>query len=129
MNRLFILREQAQFDAVCNFLNANWSACSKEKKPLSVAVSVWQAKRSKSQNKRYWAIVGDIAEQSYVAGKKHTGDQWHEYFKRRFIGFEELPEGGVIGISSASLDVESFAEYILKIEVYAVDTLGCEFTA
>jgi len=128
MNRLFILREASQYEAMSHFIAAHWQAVSRTK-PLSVAVRAYSPKRSSEQNKRYWAIVGEVAEQSYLDGRTYSGEAWHEYFKRRFIGVEDLPDGGCIGISSASLSVEGFAEFMTKVEFYVIDALGCELTA
>ena len=126
MNRLFILREASQYEAVLRFLAANWEAVS-HSKPISVSVKAWSPKRSSEQNKRYWAIVGEVAEQCYLKGRTYSSEAWHEYFKRLFIGIEDLPNGGSVGISSASLSVDDFTEFMSKVEVYAVE-LGCELS-
>jgi hypothetical protein len=42
------------------------------------------------------------------------------------IGSEELPHGGTAGISTTSLSVAEFAEYVGKVEAYAASELGIE---
>lgn len=78
--------------------------------------------RSQQQNKRYWAILGEIAELE-VDGRKYTAEVWHEYFKGKFIGLEEiaLPSGKslVRPISSTTLDVPAFADYMTQVEAWA----------
>ena len=127
MNRLFILREQSNLNALNGFIGSNWQACVEQKKPLAIHISFFEAKRKKVQNSRYWAVLNTIAEQVFIGGKTFKSDTWHEQFKRQFIGVEELPHGGSIGISSASLSVEGFAEYSNKVELFAITQLNCEF--
>lgn len=79
--------------------------------------------RSKEQNRRYWAIVNEIAEQLAPEGRKYSPPTWHNYFKGRFLGFvEEIWPNGkrfTVPASSSSLDVKEFAEYMTKVEAWA----------
>jgi hypothetical protein len=78
--------------------------------------------RSTEQNRRYWALLNEIAAQP-VQGKRFITEAWHEYFKGRFIGKEEirLPNGDIFNrpISTTTLDVEQFGEYMTQVEVWA----------
>lgn len=78
--------------------------------------------RSSEQNRRYWAILNEIAEYA-VHGQKYPADAWHEYFKGRFIGKEEirLPNGDTLNrpISTTTLDVGQFADYMTQVEAWA----------
>ena len=78
--------------------------------------------RSAEQNKRYWAIVNEIA-QHEVKGQRFMAESWHEYFKGRFIGKEEikLPNGEIFNrpMSTTDLDVVQFGEYMTQIEAWA----------
>jgi hypothetical protein len=78
--------------------------------------------RSTEQNKRYWAILGEIA-QTPVQGQRFAAESWHEYFKGRFIGKEEvkLPNGDIYNrpISTTTLDVIEFGDYMTQIEAWA----------
>lgn len=78
--------------------------------------------RSTEQNRRYWALLNEIAAQP-VQGQKFIADAWHEYFKGRFIGKEEinLPNGQTFNrpISTKTLDVIQFSDYMTQIEAWA----------
>jgi len=87
-------------------------------------LTIAPAKQSRSlqQNKRYWSILGEIAELE-VEGRKYTAEVWHEYFKGKFIGHEEiaLPSGETLvrPVSSTTLDVPAFADYMTQVEAWA----------
>jgi len=82
-------------------------------------------KRSNEQNKRMWALLNEISERLPVQGIHHAPEVWHEYFKVKFIGKEEvkLPNGKVLerAISTTTLDVAAFGEYMTRIEVWAAE--------
>jgi hypothetical protein len=126
MMRVFVLRGEQQAQSLWAFLRQNWQAMADANKPLSVTVAEHKSKRSGEQNKRYWAVLNEIAEQAWVAGKQFSSDAWHEYMKRKFIGAEDLPGGGQIGISTTALSVAEFSDYTTKIEAYAATELGVE---
>lgn len=79
-------------------------------------------KRSSEQNKRYWALLNELAPYE-VDGKTFSAETWHIYFKGRFIGYEEikLPNGKVLEqpISTTTLDKGSFGDYMTQIEAFA----------
>jgi hypothetical protein len=60
----------------------------------------------------------------WIDGKQYSQDAWHEHYKRKFIGIEEIP-GGIQGISTTTLSVKEFSEYCDKIEYDAIE-LGAE---
>jgi len=78
-------------------------------------------KRRNAQNRRYWAVLHEIAEQLNISDV----EAWHEWAKRRFIGVKEvsLPDGEIValGKSSTELSVKEFADYMTSIEAWAVD--------
>lgn len=78
-----------------------------------------KSKRSVDQNKRYWKMLLELADVAWVGDRQYSKDAWHEYFKREFIGIEELPGGGQIGISTTKLTVEEFGNYMTQIEAWA----------
>lgn len=126
MIRVFVLRGDIQAQSLWAFLRQNWKAMADQGKPLAVTITEHKSKRSGEQNKRYWSILNEIAEQAYVGGQRFSADAWHEHFKRKLIGAEDLPGGGQIGISTTSLGVAEFAEYMTKVEAYAATELGVE---
>ena len=128
MLRTFVLRGESQAKLLWAFLKANWEALAQAGKPLAVTISEYKSKRSLEQNKRYWALLNEIAEQAYVGGQQFSAEAWHEHFKRKFIGCEDLPGGGQIGISTTALSVAEFGDFMTKVEQLATVELGVEFS-
>lgn len=126
--KLFVLRSDEQATGLWAYLRENWRIASLAGRPLAVTVTQYKEKRSQEQNKRYWAILGEIAERVNMNGKVFSAESWHEYFRRYFIGCDELPDGGVIGISTTTLSVEEFSEYMEKITAFAASNLGLELS-
>ena len=126
--RTFVLRGDNNAQQLWAFLRNNWRHLADAGKPLSITVSEHRAKRSTEQNKRYWAMLHEIAEGAWLNGRRYSAEAWAEHFKRAFIGTEELPNGGSIGISTTALSVDEFAAYMTRIEVYATETLGVELS-
>lgn len=128
LSRVFVLRGDDGAQALYAFLRGNWRQLADAGKPLAITVSEHRAKRSVDQNKRYWHILNEIADNAWLNGKRYSAEAWAEHFKRQFIGTEELPNGGSIGISTTALSVDEFAAYMTRIEVYATETLGVELS-
>lgn len=122
--RTFILRGPEQARQLHAFLKANAAALASQGKPLSVTVAEHKAKRSPEQNKRYWAILNEVAETAWVNGRRYSADAWHEYFKGLFIGYEETPDGRRAGISTTTLSVAEFTDYMTRVEQHATGELG-----
>lgn len=93
------------------------------------AVQVGKPPRTPAQNRRYWGrgVLSQIAEQATIDGKKFSAEAWHEQFKRMFIGVEELPNGQVVGKSSAKLGKKAFCDFCSEVEAYAAMDLGVFF--
>ena len=85
--------------------------------------------RTGKQNKRYWGrgVLAQVAEQATVGGRLFSAESWHEQFKRQFIGIIELPNGEVIGKSSASLTTAEFCNFSDQVEAFACTELGVCF--
>lgn len=122
--RVFILREEQHARALWAFLKGNWRALAQAGRPLSITVQEHKAKRSQEQNRLYWQRLNEIAAQAWVGGRQFGAEAWHEQFKRQYIGMEELPRGGTVGISTTTLSVAEFSEYLNQIEAYAATDLG-----
>ena len=86
--------------------------------------------RTPKQNRRYWGkgVLAQIAQQATVGGKLFGAEIWHEQFKRMFIGVIELPDGSVIGKSSADLTTAEFCEFCDQVEAYACTDLYVLFS-
>lgn len=126
LSRRFVIYGQEQAQQLLAFVKANAKAMAEQGRPLAVTVEEHKAKRSPAQNRRYWCLLRGIAEAAYVGGKQFSDEAWHEFFKRKFIGLEELPGGSNAGISTTTLDVAGFGAYMEQIEAYAVTDLGIE---
>jgi len=127
MSRQFILREESQCRALYAFLKQNWPAMAAQNKPLAVTVSEHKDKRHSQQNRLYWALLKQLAEQGMVAGNQYSDECWHEYLKGHFLGFVDLPDGRKIGESTTKLSVSEFADYVNKVTAYAASELGVIF--
>jgi len=78
-----------------------------------------KSKRSIDQNKRYWKLLMELADVAWIDGRQYSKEAWHEHLRREFIGCEDLPGGGVIGISTTTLSVQEFGDYMIRIEAWA----------
>lgn len=93
--------------------------------PWVVSFQKLEEKRRDVQNRRYWAIMHEIAEQLKINNQQMTAEVWHEWAKRRFIGVKEivLPDGEIVilGMTSTELSVAEFSDYMQMVEAWAVD--------
>lgn len=84
-----------------------------------------KSKRSIEQNKRYWLLLREIAATAWLNGRQFSDETWHEFFKRTFIGCDEIamPDGTteLRGISTTKLKVDEFGDYMLQIEQWAAE--------
>lgn len=126
MDRTFVLRSEIQCRQLYAFLRANWSDMAAAGRPLAVTVSEAKAKRSGEQNRRYWSLLNEVAEHAWVGGRQFAADVWHAEFAGRFIGWSETPSGARVPISTTTLSVAAFSEYMDRIEAYATTELGVE---
>lgn len=80
-------------------------------------------KRSNPANGRYWLLLHLIADGLKPEGHQHSADVWHVYMKQRFLGVDEvmMPNKKVMQMpkSSAELDTAEFADYMMKVEMWA----------
>lgn len=133
MNKTIILRGDVQANSLWSFLKHNWRAMADAGKPLAVSITEAKSKRSTDQNRRYWALVTEIAEQAWVDGKQFSKEVWHEHLARKFGVCKEitLPDGEIVLVreSTGDMDVQTFTAYMTRIEVYAAQDLGIELSA
>ena len=92
-------------------------------------LTISRRKRTKPQNARYWGkgVLAQIAAQAVVNGRLYSAETWHEQFKRDFIGFDELPNGQIVGKSSKDLSTTEFSEFCAAVEAFAATELGVTF--
>ena len=127
MMRIFVLRERRHLDALMVFLAGNWESMSKTLHPLQIECKPESSKRNLAQNRYYWQMLNQIAENAWVEGRTYTADTWHELAKRKFIGCIDLPGGGLMAMSSTDLNTREFSEYVAKVEAWAATELGVTF--
>lgn len=132
LSRTFILRNDNFAQALWAFLRSNWKAMAEQGKPLAVTIAEHKAKRNVEQNKRLHAMLSEIAEQAWVAGRQYDAETWKEYYRRLLIGSEEipLPDGEIMerGISTTTLSVHECADFITRMEQDASERLGVVFS-
>lgn len=132
LHKTFVLRQQQHTDATVSFIRANAAAMALAGTPLAVTVTEAKSKRSVEQNARLHALLQDIASNAWVDGKQFAAEVWKEFFRLRFIGTEELrmPDGTLKerGISTTTLDVAAFSDFMNQIEEYAATVLAVELS-
>lgn len=132
ISRTIILRNESNAQSLWSLLKANWRQMADAGKPLAISVAEHKSKRSVEQNKRLHALLTTISECAFVAGRQYDMEAWKEYYRKRYIGTEEIdmPDGTRLerGISTTTLDVEEFSRFMTSVEAHAVQELGIEFT-
>nr|DAK26360.1 MAG TPA: NinB protein [Caudoviricetes sp.] len=92
---------------------------------LEITIRPYKAKRSHEQNKRLWAIYGELADKAWVNGRRYSAETWHEYCKGYFLGFElkAMPDGSELKtpISTTRLSVAEMTEYQNNIQSWAAN--------
>lgn len=80
-------------------------------------------RRSTGANARYWLLVSMIASEIKPQGAIYSSETFHEYFKQRYLGADEikLPNGKTIirPHSTADLSTDEFNAYMEKVELWA----------
>lgn len=123
---VFTLRNKEAAAAAWKFIKDNAAEQARIGQPLVVSVDAYVAKRSLQANARYWAMLDDISEQADVEGKRFSREAWHTYFREQYAPKEDGP-AGLVAMSTAQMNKETFANYVQRVEVYAVQALGVEF--
>lgn len=121
----FTLRDPEHARKMIAFIKDNAGEQARIGQPLVVTVEAYQVKRSASQNSRLWAILTDVAEQAVVDGKRFSKEAWFEYFKGQFAPKQEGPNG-LVAVSTTQMTKQQFGDFMQRVEVAAVQTLGVE---
>ncbi len=114
-------------------------------RPLELLLREEQKTRGLDANARMWAgPLADIEMQAYVNGRTYSAEVWHEHFKRELLpedfdplqckdGYQKwdyTPAGERVLIGSTTqLTPRGFANYLHKLEAYAVSELGVQLHA
>ena len=126
VSRTFVLSGPVPAKQLHAMLKQNAAAMAQQGRPLVVTVSEHKAKRHNAQNARYWVLLTHIAEHAWVNGRQYSSEVWHDYMRGRFIGMEEGPDGRQVPMRSSALSVSEFADYMTRVEAYALDELGLD---
>jgi hypothetical protein len=103
--------------------------------PFEIVLRPLKAKRSTDQNRRYWALLREVAATVWAEVPDDLGHNWkprqfsdkvwHEHFKRQFIGEEQivLPNGEYEprGISTTTLNVADMGRYMDEISRWCTE--------
>ena len=93
--------------------------------PYEIVLRPLKAKRSSDQNKRYWALLREVAATVWVDGRQFSDEVWHTYFRQQFIGSDSvvMPDGKevVTPISTTTLSVDEMGHYMRQIEQWCVE--------
>ena len=125
--RLFILTSKAwqqRMDAARAVVaelvkRGDWDLVLRERK----------AKRSRDQNRRYWALLNEVADTAWTPTDdgelvQQLATWWHAFFRVTFIGIEETKLPGRVlceAISTTTLTVAEFTDYMNRIEQWCAD--------
>ena len=95
-----------------------------EGKAYDVVIKLHREKRTIDQNRLLFLWLGCIANET-----GNDKDTLHEYFKQKFLGFEQRVmsfnrEVTFISPTTTTLDTKQFTEYLNKIQEFASSELG-----
>jgi hypothetical protein len=122
----YIIRDEKILARALAMIRGNWQAMAASAHPMVVHLSTEAATRSQEQNRRYWALLADIAASAWVDGKQFSKDAWHAHFVGLLLPKIEGPHGEMFPVSTTTLTVREFAHYMGQVEAYAATELALE---
>lgn len=86
-------------------------------KAWDIEVKKFSFNRSAEQNRRYWALVGELS--SYLG---YEDFEMHELLKYKFLSYKQdmLGDEMVVIPSTSKLNIKEFVDYLAKVERFAV---------
>lgn len=127
MKKQFLIKNPHIINHVHSFLNQNYQAVLNNGEVIEVNICLHKSKRNLEQNKRLHAMLQEIANQVWIDGKQFSMETWKEHFKQMFLGVIELPSGRLMANPTHKLNTKECAEFMQKVEAYAVSELGVIF--
>jgi hypothetical protein len=121
----YIIRDDKILARAIAMIRGNWVAMAGRNEAMVVHLTADSATRSQEQNRRYWALLSDIAASAWVDGRQFDKDVWHEEFRQRFLPRIDGPSGSY-PVSTTSLTVKAFAHYMEDVSIFASQELGLE---
>ena len=124
MKAQFLIHNDAIAANVSAVIKNNWQAMKAKDEVLEVVLRPYKSSRNLEQNKRLHAMLQDIADQVWHDARQYSMEGWKEFFKQKFLGCVELPNGKLMANPTHKLNIKECAEFMQKIEAYAVSELG-----
>lgn len=124
MKAQFLIHNDAIAANVSAVIKNNWQAMKAKDEVLEVVLRPYKSSRNLEQNKRLHAMLQDIADQVWINGRQYSMEVWKESFKRDYLPVIELPNGMLMASPTHKLNIKECAEFMQKIEAYAVSELG-----
>lgn len=124
MKAQFLIHNDAIAANVIAVIKNNWQAMKAKDEVLEVVLRPYKSSRNLEQNKRLHAMLQDIADQVWHDASQYSMEVWKEFFKQKFLGCVELPNGKLMANPTHKLNIKECAEFMQKIEAYAVSELG-----
>ncbi|HZX81683.1 MAG TPA: recombination protein NinB [Lysobacter sp.] len=116
MERIFRVRDLSKIHGMFRMA---FNAAGLFTEPFEIVLRPLKAKRSADQNRRYWALLREVAATVWVDGRQYSDETWHRYFAGAFIGHSEvpMPDGTVAmhPISTTTLNVADMGRYMDEI--------------
>jgi len=128
MNAQFLIHNDIIIANVSACIRNNWQAMKSKDEVLEVVLRPYKSSRNLEQNKRLHAMLQEIANQAWVNGRQYPMEIWKEHFKQQFLSVVELPNGRLMAEPTRKLSIKQCAEFMQKIEAYAVSDLGVVFS-
>jgi len=129
MSQIYVLSTPEKARKMVADIKARAGAAAASGRPLVAEISEYDPQRSGDQNRFYWQMLTEIAEQVEIEGRRFSKEAWHEEFREQFLPKIESPSGLLVPISTTSMKKKPFADYCTQVSAYAVQTLGVEFAA
>lgn len=86
---------------------------------MEVVIRPHKKKFSREQQNRCMEIIRQISDKKQVDGKYYSVDSWLEYFRQKFIGVEEMPDGRTKGLPTSKLSTSEYNDFMTQIEAWA----------
>ena len=129
--REFTLRNGGMWSNVVAFVRANAKIFADRGEPLRVIVTAEERTRNHAQNRKLHAMLTEIADNAWWAGKQYPMEFWKEYYRCRFLLKDEYPtpDGEIVQVywSTADLSVKHFSDFIEQIHMEATRDFGIEW--
>jgi NinB protein len=122
----YIVRDEKILARVLAMIRGNWQAMAARNEAMVVQLSAETTTRSPEANRRYWALLTDIAASAWVDGRQFSKEAWHAHFVGLLLPKIEGPHGQMLPISTTMLTTREFAHFMGQVEAYAATELALE---